>query len=35
MIGMEEIIIIWEKAPQIIVLFALCAALGIWLLLDP
>jgi len=35
MIGIEELIIIWEKVPEIIVLFALCAAMGIWLLLDP
>tara|TARA_Y100000592_G_C5340702_1_gene254088 strand:+ start:46 stop:189 length:144 start_codon:yes stop_codon:yes gene_type:complete len=33
--GLQEILIIWEKKPVIIILFGLSIAMGIWLIVDP
>jgi|TARA_B100000029_G_scaffold406874_1_gene407611 hypothetical protein len=33
--GLQELLIIWEKKPEIIILFGLSIGMGIWLLLDP
>ena len=33
--GLQELLIIWEKAPEIIILLGVCIAMGIWLVVDP
>ena len=33
--GLQELLTIWEKAPEIIILLGVCVAMGIWLVVDP
>ena len=33
--GLQEILIIWEQKPEIIILLGLALAMGIWLIIDP
>jgi len=33
--GLHELLIIWEKKPEIIILLGISLAMGIWLIIDP